>query len=143
MFDRTALDGHGDIAFRFATNPDDARPINNSVTTCAAYWCAGDFAAFGAGLLFGDILGVQVNETANDLGQPLVGVMPAEIAVASVEVDTDRRTLYEPVNTVQSRRVLTVLLVRFKPDENATGFGYFRCFHQRVAHEGKVLLFGG
>ena len=38
---------------------------------------------------------MQVNQAANDLGQPLVGIMPAKVTVAGVEVDADGGAPYE------------------------------------------------
>ena len=79
----------------------DALPIDHAVAAGAADRRAGDLAAFGVGVLDGDVLGVQVDEPVDDPLQPGVRVLPGQVGVAGVEVDADRRRLDQVVDAVQ------------------------------------------
>ena len=72
-----------------ADDLDDLLPVNHPVAARAAHRRAGDLAAFGAGLLDGDVLGVQMHEPLYDALQPRVGIVSAQEGVAGVEVDAD------------------------------------------------------
>src|ERR1044071_6090182 len=89
LLNGTALNGHHDITFGFATDADYSRPVNHSVAASTTDWCPCDFAAFRGRLLQGDVFGMQVDESANDPFQPSIRVMPAKIAIAGVEIDAD------------------------------------------------------
>jgi len=89
LLDGSTLNAEHDITFRFPADPDDTRPVDHPVAARATHRRAGDLAALRRGMLDGNVLRVQVHETAHNAFQPLVGVLAGKVAVAGVEVDAD------------------------------------------------------
>ena len=125
LFDRAALDGEDDVPFRLAADANDARPIDDAVPASAADGCAGDFSALRGGLLDGDVLGMEVNEAGNDLGQPLVRILAAQIGVAGVEIDADGGAFDQLGDAVEPGGMFAILLVRFRPMRMPRGSATF------------------
>jgi hypothetical protein len=103
--------------------------------------CAGHFAALGRALFDGDILGVQMNEAFDNAFEPGIGIMTAQEGIAGVEVDADRPALDQGMDAIEAFGELAVLLMALEADQNTTRFGHLRGFHDRVAHQGVILLF--
>lgn len=61
LFNGAALDGEDDVSFGSAANPKHPRPVDHAVTAGTADRSASDLAAFGRGLIDGDVLGVEMN----------------------------------------------------------------------------------
>ena len=58
--------------------------------------------------------------------KPGVGILAAQVGIARVKIDAQRRAVNEPVDSVKSFRCLAVLLVRLKPDLDAARFSEAR-----------------
>src|SRR5580765_5719752 len=95
LLEGAALDGEHDVAFGLAANLDHSGPVYDAVAAGAADRRAGDLTALGAALLDGNVLRVEVYEPVCHAGQPLEGILAAEVGVARVEIDADGRTLDE------------------------------------------------
>ena len=61
-----------------STDRDDALPIDHAVAAGAADRRAGDLAALGVGLLDGNILGMQMDQPAQDAFEPPVRVLAGQ-----------------------------------------------------------------
>lgn len=140
---RAAFDGENDIAWAALADLDDAFPVDDTFTAGAAYGGSGDFTAFGVGLADGDVLGVEVDEAVEDMFEPGVGVVAAEVAVTGIEVDSDGGVFYQVIDAVESIGEFAVLLVGFDADEDVSGVGAVCSFLERIAHEDVVFCLGG
>ena len=100
---------------------DNARPVDHAVAAGTTDRSTGHLAAFGTGLLGGDILGVQVHQPVGHVLEPGIRIVAAEVGVARVKVDANGRTLHQRVDPIQSFGMLAVLLVGFQSDQNAAG----------------------
>jgi hypothetical protein len=138
--DGAALDGEDDVARGAAANLDDASPIDDAVAAGAADGGTGDFAAFGIGLFNGDVLRMEVDEAIEDMFEPGVGVVAAEVTVAGVEVDAECGALDETEDAVEAVGMFRVLLVRFESNEDSPGFSDEGGLLDRVTHE--HMIFG-
>ena len=87
----TTFDAENNVSRAGAADLDHPGPVDHAVAAGAADRRAGHLAALGVGLLDRDVLGVQVDQPVLDVLEPGDGVLAAEVAVARVEVDADRR----------------------------------------------------
>jgi hypothetical protein len=93
-------------------------------------------------MLHRNVLRVQVHQPAHHALEPLIRIVPAQIAVAGIEVDADGRALHEIVDAIQAVGMLAVLLVRLDADPDAARLGHQSRLLERVAHEHEILVLG-
>lgn len=121
---RTTLHGKYDVARGLLTdNFDDPGPVDDAIATGAAHRRAGYLAPLRFCVLYGNVFCVQMYQPFSHPFQPLVHILPGQVGIAGIQVDSDGRRFDQIVDTVQTIGRFGVLGVRFQPDDNAATLG--------------------
>ena len=110
-----ALDGEHALVAGLLESLHDAMPVDLAVAAGAADGRAGDLAAFGAGLLRRDVLGVDVDDLVDDRFEHRVGIFAGQERVAAIVVHANPRRIHQvenPRERLDLRGVRPVLLDR-------------------------------
>src|SRR6478736_1120944 len=136
-----ALHGQHDVVVCLGQRGHDAFPVDDAIAAGAAQHAA-YLAAQSLGVLDTDVFGVHMGHLPDNLLEPLVRVVFAEITVSGVEVDGQRRTVDQFHDLLQPLRGGGVGTVGFDRDLDPPRFSDQGRLLQGVSHQGVVLVLG-
>jgi hypothetical protein len=117
-------------------------PVQNALATGTSDRGTGHLASFRRGVRFRNVFGMQVDQSRRHTFQPGIHIVPAQVGVARVEIDADRRRRDQVVDAVQAFRSAGILGVGFQADLDAAPFRHESGFLQGVFDQHKIFVFG-